>query len=116
MAHTIGSYPRQVRADLRRFYQRDILRCSAPELIALVEDLMSLDSSTARAVNDGPVWQLEHYQNADMWSAFVGKPYPHRPKRTALRREADPKFLRAREDARERARIRNARIASGEIT
>jgi len=79
---------------------------------------MTLDSSTARAVNAGPVWQVADYLSADLWGAMTGKAHPGRPGKSALRaaREHDPKFRAARERARERARQRRQLIADGVIT
>lgn len=107
-----------MRADVRRFYHTDLLTLSAPEIVALVNDLMSLDSSTARAVNHGPVWQAEHYLAADLWGAFTGKAHPARPSKSGVRiaREQDPRFLAARERARARARQRARDIDAGVIT
>lgn len=120
-AAILTHYRRTLGPDLRRFYHidiRDIGRglLSPGDVIDLVEDVMTLDSSTARLINGGPVWQVEHYLAADNFHATTGKPHPGRPKPTTSNRETDPQFLRARERARARARDRQRAIDAGEIT
>lgn len=85
------------------------------ELIDTVEDVLTLDSSTARAINDGPIWSIEHFLLTDLFHGFTGKKHPGRPKATPGRRQQDPTFLAARERALERKRERERRIAAGEI-
>lgn len=55
--------------------------------------------------NDGkPRWGDTQYILSDLWAAFTGKPYPHRPK--------PPKHLRGvdRRETPERAAIRKKRL------
>lgn len=82
----------------------------------LVEGLLVLDSSTARAINRGPIWGVGDYLTADVFAALSGKDHPARPKAHGPMREFDPDRAKAKQAALERKRQREADIAAGRIT
>lgn len=112
-------------ADLQRYYQidyRDRWRgdLTLRRLSVLVRHLPP-GSATSTALNGGdPEWTRSEVLLTDLWSAWAGKEHPRiaeaRKKGKRSRRSWSAQRLDRYRRARQRARERKRKIASGEIT
>lgn len=118
----IREHPNAVEADLQHVYHVDLLDfwrkdatgrrlLSTRKIAALIEHLPP-DSACARAMG-GSGWMLSEYLLADIYGATVGEAHPARPKATEV---ADPVREAKVRQARKRARERQEKLDSGEIT
>ncbi len=109
-------------ADLARFYRLDLLdlwrfdadgrRLLSTRKIGVLILYLPADSACAR-VAGGSGWLLSDYLLSDIYGATVGEVHPARPKATEV---ADPVREAKVRAARKRARERQEKLDSGEIT